>query len=877
MTRITRLGSSAAVTATATAILIVALAVAVGACGDSGPADEYAPRPRGTLTFNKDIAPILFEDCSPCHRPGEAAPFGLLTYKDVKDRAQLIAAVTQSRRMPPWLPVPGYGEFSGERRLSVDELGMIQQWAEEGALEGDPADLPPRPEWSEGWKIGQPDLVIEMPEPYALYAEGPEVFRNFVLPIPVTGTRWVKAVELRPGNARAVHHAVMMVDRSPASRRMDEDDPEPGYGGMFSIGEAFSPDGFFLGWTPGQIPSEGEEDISWQLRRGTDLVLQLHVRPTGQPETIQAAVGFYFADGPPARVPSLLRLGSQTMDIPPGEKRYAIRDEYVLPVDVEVLGLYPHAHYLGKEMQAFATLPDGKNRWLLRIDDWDFNWQGEYRYTQPIFLPKGTTLSMRYTYDNSAENPLNPSDPPVRVVYGPASTDEMGDLWIQVLPRDGADLAILNADFNRKELRALADGFELLSRVDPSDVQARYNLGMALQALGEVDEAMENYRLALQLKPDYAAAHNNLGTLLESNGAADEALEHFRRALAAQPDFAQAHYNVANALQARGDLDGAVQHFRQALEADRNYVEAHYNLGNALAAHGKVDEAIAHYLSAVDIDEGFAAAHYNLGNTLRALGRLDEAIDHYRRALQADASLAAAHNNIGLALEAQGEIESAIDTYRMAIAVDPDLAAAHKNLAILLQSQGRTDEALQQLREVLRIDPDDAQANYNLALGLQSMGRFEDALPHLRRMVESRPGDARLRHNVGLALLSSGRTDEAMREFREASRLQPSAPMPIYTMAWILATHRDEKIRNPGEAIVLAERSVQLTKNRNPLALDALAAAYAAAGRFDRAVPIAEQALTVARLAGATDLANNIGARLELYGQRLPYRDTALR
>jgi tetratricopeptide (TPR) repeat protein len=872
MTRTSRLRASAG-----TVALIGALTVALAGCRDSGSGDKYLPRAPGTLTFNKDIAPILFQQCASCHRPGQFAPFSLLTYREAKERAPLIAVAVESRRMPPWLPERGFGEFEGERRLTNVQIGLIKQWVEEGAVEGSPADLPPAPEWAEGWQIGEPDLVVEIPEPYTLHAQGPEVFRNFVIPIPVSDARYVRAVEFRPGNARAVHHAVMMIDRGPTSRRMDEEDPGPGFDGMFSIGEAFSPGGFFLGWTPGQVPSAGDGSMSWRLEPGTDLVLQLHLRPTGQPDTVEAAVGLYFAETPPQRVPALLRLGSQTIDIPAGQKDYTIRDTYVLPVEVEVLGLYPHAHYLGKQMQAFATLPDGTTRRLIQIDDWDFNWQGEYRYKEPILLPAATALSMRYTYDNSASNPRNPSDPPVRVVYGPGSTHEMGDLWIQVLPRDSIELAILNEDFTRKELRALADGFEQLARFNPGDAQARYNLGLALQALGEPDGAIEQYREAVRIRPDYAAAHNNLGSLYESRGEQEEALEHFRRALDAEPDYAQAHYNAGNVLQERGESVAAIEHYRRAIQTDPRYVEAHYNLGNVLMAQGELEEAIAQYGRALEVDAEFAPASYNLGNALQRIGRVDEAILRYRRTLELDPGMAAAHNNLGLALEAQGKPDEAMDQYRRAIESDENLVAAYKNMANALQSQGRLPEALDYLRQALSIDPADAQANYNLALGLQWQGRFEEAVPYLEKIAASRPENADLRHTLGLALLRAGRIGEALQELEQAARLRPGWALPLYTMAWMLATHPSPAIRDPARAIRLAERAAEMSGFQNPLVLDALAAAYASAGRFDRAVPTAERALAVASSAGVADLANGIRGRLELYRTGVPYRDAGLR
>lgn len=212
-------------------------------------------------TFTKDIAPIILSRCAPCHRPGEAGPFTLLTYADVKARRHQIVAVTKTRYMPPWKPEPGYGDFIGERRLKPLEIDLIERWVAEGAPEGDPADLPRQPAWTPGWQHGQPDLIIQMPEPYQLAADGPDVFRIFVVPLPVSEPRYVKALEFRPGS-KAVHHANLRVDSTDSSRRLDEQDPGPGYAGGLIPFTAAYPDGHFLGWTPGQLPP------MWQTLRG---------------------------------------------------------------------------------------------------------------------------------------------------------------------------------------------------------------------------------------------------------------------------------------------------------------------------------------------------------------------------------------------------------------------------------------------------------------------------------------------------------------------------------------------------------------------------------------------------------------------------------
>jgi Flp pilus assembly protein TadD len=569
------------------------------------------------VTFTKDIAPIIFRRCSLCHRPGAVGPFSLLTYEDVRRRARQIVEVTSRRLMPPWPPEPGYGDFADERRLTDEEIELIRRWVDSGALEGDPKDLPPRPAWPEGWVLGQPDLVVRMSEPYVVPADGPDIFRKFVLPIPVKGTRYVRAVEFRPDNARVVHHAIMHLDRSGLMRLLDQADPEPGFGGMiFTEGEP--PEGHFLGWSPGRMPTVPGDDLAWRLEEGTDLILQLHLQPTGKPEPIQASVGFFFTNTPPTRRALGLQLSSYDIDIPPGDRHHVVEDRYTVPVDVEVLAIYPHAHYLGKEVQVFATLPDGTTRWLIWIKQWDFYWQGEYRYRQPVVLPAGSTIVSRYIYDNSADNPRNPHRPPRRVRYGGESSDEMANTWMQVVPKDQRDFPRLQEDYGRKATERYVAGYRRMIERDPNDAAAHRGLGFAYLRLGELPQAIVHLERALQIGPDDALTRYNLGTAYASVGMSPHAIAQFRRAIEVQPDFAEAYNNLGVLVQAQGDLAEATRLYRRAVELYPDYPEAHNNLGVMLQAQGQIDEAIAHFRRAVELRPDYALARSNLEAALAA-------------------------------------------------------------------------------------------------------------------------------------------------------------------------------------------------------------------------------------------------------------------
>jgi tetratricopeptide (TPR) repeat protein len=556
------------------------------------------PAAAADLTYTKDIAPILFEHCASCHRSGQAGPFSLLTYRDARQHLTQIVDATKRRVMPPWKPEPGAGDFIGARRLRAGEIDVIERWAKSGAREGRSEDLPSAPAWPGGWELGVPDLVVTMPEPYLVRADGGDLFRTFVLPIPTDMLQYVRAIELHPGNARVVHHANLGVDRTRSSRRLDLADPEPGYaGGM--VQDASYPAGYLLGWTPGQQPRPSPDGMPWRLEPHSDFVVQLHLQPSGKTEPLQVSIGLYFTAEPPARAPIGLRLGSETIDIPAGDAAFEISDRYVLPVDVELLAIQPHAHNLARQMIASAALPDGSTVPLIAIRDWDFRWQDVYRYKTPIVLPKGSAISMRFTYDNSAANPRNPFQPPHRIVWGQNTTDEMGDLWLQVAPRSASDGAVLSADIGRKtraeDLAAytkvlqadpsnplrhdavamlyLRDGraadadaeFSESLRLNPESAPTHYNRGLALSLLRNFRGAAEEFQAAITIDPDYADARNNLGAILHLSGRLREAELQYRRATELRPDNAEAHANLARLLATDGRRQAAAGHYAIAL------------------------------------------------------------------------------------------------------------------------------------------------------------------------------------------------------------------------------------------------------------------------------------------------------------------------
>ncbi len=394
-----------------------------------------APQPAiAAPTFNKDVAPILFQNCANCHRPGEVAPFSLLTYADAKKHSSEIAELTQNRQMPPWKPEHGYGEFVGERRLSDQQIQTIQQWVKAGRPEGNASDLPPPPKFAEGWLLGEPDLVVTVPKAYTLHAEGRDVFRSFVVPLNLSEDKYIEALEFRPSNRKIVHHALFFLDSSHRARELDGSDGQPGFGrGAGGLG--FIPSGGLGGWAPGLTPKRLPEGVARFVPKGADLVIQTHFHPSGKPESEQSTVGLFFAKKSPEKlfISSMRGLNRQSLDIPPGDKNYELSSSFTVPADVKLQGVFPHAHLVCKEVEVTATLPDGKNIPVIWIKNWDWDWQDEYLYTHPLDIPRGTQVHMRFKFDNSSDNPKNPSKPPKRVRWGEQTSDEMALVFFQIL------------------------------------------------------------------------------------------------------------------------------------------------------------------------------------------------------------------------------------------------------------------------------------------------------------------------------------------------------------------------------------------------------------------------------------------------------------
>lgn len=419
------------------------------------------------VTYHQDIAPIIYQNCTSCHREGESGPFPLSNYEEVSRKAKTIALVVEDRYMPPWHASTEHLSFLDVRRLSEDEIDAFSSWVSAGKPEGDPTTAPEMPNFPEGWQLGEPDLVITMAEAYEVPADGPDIYRNFVLPLDLPEDKWVKAVELRPSARSVLHHSLFFLDETGKSREMDGKDGKPGFSGM-----GFRKSGSLGSYVPGSTPRKLPGDLARPLPKGADIVLATHFHPSGKVEHEQTTIGLYFTDIPPARelqevqVPPAFGRG-MGIDIPAGEDHYVVEDSFTLPVDYEAISVGGHAHYICETMTMTATLPGGEEMTLLEITDWDLDWQDTYYFAEPVILPAETVVKTVITYDNSAKNPDNPHNPPRRIKWGRESTDEMGSVTLIGVPSAKQDMTELTRAVRRDQAQIVTQlGRELVeSRV----------------------------------------------------------------------------------------------------------------------------------------------------------------------------------------------------------------------------------------------------------------------------------------------------------------------------------------------------------------------------------------------------------------------------
>ena len=402
---------------------------------------------RKSVGFSEHVAPIIFNNCTSCHRPGESAPFSLRNYQEVKKRGRLIARVTADKVMPPWHAESTDYEFDGQRLLTEQQISIIGEWVNQGMNEGNPGKLPQLPTFTEGWQLGEPDLILTMKEEYPVPAVGRDIYRSFVIPLDFKKDKWIKAVEFIPSAPEVVHHSLFRYDTLGWARKLDARSKTPGFTGM-GEGEILGPRSLG-GWAVGGRAKFLPGGLAYRLPSGADFIMDMHFHLSGKPEKEYSKVGIYFSDSPPKEVFTGIQMPPEfgalsRVSIPAGDSNYTVEDSFVLPVDLEAFSVSPHAHYLGKEMKMTATFANGETKTLLWIKNWDFSWQEQYNYKNFIPLPKGTRLDTKIVWDNSAENPNNPHDPPRRVSWGLQSSEEMGSVIVLVKPRNEEEMEMLH-------------------------------------------------------------------------------------------------------------------------------------------------------------------------------------------------------------------------------------------------------------------------------------------------------------------------------------------------------------------------------------------------------------------------------------------------
>ncbi len=422
-------------------------------------------RAQSAPTFNKEVVRIFQNNCQTCHHPGDIAPFSLMTYRDARPWARAIREQVVLKKMPPWKPVAGCGDFRDARGLSQEEINTLVAWVDGGAPEGNPADLPPPIEFPDGWPLGAPDLVVQSDVDYTPPTQG-DMYRCFSVPTSaLRGDRWIGAVSVKPGNAKIVHHVIAYGDPRGESAALDANEPGPGY--TCFGGPKISVTDILGGWAPGSRGYFAPETTGIKLTNNSRIIIQVHYHPTGETETDRTPVGIYFAKAPVQRQLQVLPLVNTTFAIPPGAKNHEVTAQFTIPnlISAKMWTVTPHMHLLGRKIKVELTKPGATTPdCLVNIDDWDFNWQGTYVYQNPISLASGSRLRLTCNFDNSTDNPRNPNNPPKTVRWGEETTDEMALAFIgftldqQPLPISAPTLSDVMVDA-QGNLTASGSGF----------------------------------------------------------------------------------------------------------------------------------------------------------------------------------------------------------------------------------------------------------------------------------------------------------------------------------------------------------------------------------------------------------------------------------
>jgi hypothetical protein len=381
------------------------------------------------VTYTRDVAPILEKNCQGCHRPGEAAPFSLLTYQQARPWAKAMKEAVRLKKMPPWFADPHYGKFSNDRSLAPKDVDIIAAWADAGAPEGDPKDLPAPLSFVEGWSIPKPDVVFQPPQAFEIPASGTIEYQKIIVPSGFTEDKWVQFAEARPGDRARIHHMILYV-REPGSHWLKDAKPgvffiAPKPAADENVDTAALPSDFLVGYAPGQPPEIMPPGQAKLIKAGSDLVLEIHYTTNGAAATDHGSkFGLVFARVAPKERVLTLSATNGTFKIPPGDPNYKVDSEFQLGTTVKLAGLHPHMHGRGKDFEYRIVYPNGETQTLLRVPRYNWHWQLWYNLAEPIVLPKGAKIECTAHFDNSPNNPDN-ADPTKEVSWGDQSWDEM--------------------------------------------------------------------------------------------------------------------------------------------------------------------------------------------------------------------------------------------------------------------------------------------------------------------------------------------------------------------------------------------------------------------------------------------------------------------
>ena len=526
-------------------------------------------------------------------------------------------------------------------------------------------------QWTLDWQLGEPDLIVKLSAPYSLPLEESDVFRSFVIPNVTASDRYVRALEFKLDNPGVVHHAEFKLDETDASWRLENKAPGSGYGGMENKTARY-PDGHFLNWVPGKRASELPENLAWRLPAQADLVVQLHMMPSGFEEVIDPQIGLYFADQPPGPSPEMLWLGSRWLPIEAGDSDFTTRDSYELPSDVEVMSVLPHCHFICSSIRAWASLPDGSERRLVTIEEWNFYRQEEFHFERPLILPRGTIVTVEFSYDNSADNLRNPNNPPLDIEFGPLSSNEMADLWIQVISRSDIESMALRRSTARHLQKKIIEQQINLFELEP-DFTGLLQLAADYRRIGRLPEALAKLQQALRLAPENATVLESLAITLTDMGRNNEALVYWQGYVQLVPNDSLAHLNLGTALGSSNQVKEALYHLRRATELDPSFGPTFYRLGRAQSYLGQFDDALVSFRAAMALDPDEPIVLQSVARLLAThpdsnKRRSREALELANRALQfLPGHDAMSLSTLAAAQAATGDFKLAATTARLAL------------------------------------------------------------------------------------------------------------------------------------------------------------------------------------------------------------------